>query len=80
MGKAVVSTAVGVEGLPVKDGEHVVLADSAEEFAGSIVRLLRHDEFARALAHKGKGFCAAKLQLGQGGRSLRGRLQKDSGS
>jgi glycosyltransferase involved in cell wall biosynthesis len=40
MGKAVVSTSVGIEGLPVKNGEHVVVADSPEEFAKGVVMLL----------------------------------------
>jgi glycosyltransferase involved in cell wall biosynthesis len=46
MGKAVVSTRIGVEGLPVRDGEHVRLADTPEEFSRAVVALL-HDEAAR---------------------------------
>jgi glycosyltransferase involved in cell wall biosynthesis len=41
MGKAVVSTRVGAEGLPVTDGENVLLADEPEEFASAVIRLLR---------------------------------------
>lgn len=41
MGKAVVSTQVGVEGLPVRDGETVVLADRPEDFASAVARLLK---------------------------------------
>src|SRR6185369_1543567 len=41
MGKAVVSTTVGAEGLPVTDGRHVMLADDPASFAGAVVRLLR---------------------------------------
>ena len=41
MGKAVVSTTVGAEGLPVTDGEHVILADQPETFAAAVVGLLR---------------------------------------
>jgi glycosyltransferase involved in cell wall biosynthesis len=41
MGKGIVSTVVGTEGLPVVDGENVVLADEAEDFADAVVRLLR---------------------------------------
>jgi polysaccharide biosynthesis protein PslH len=41
MGKAVVSTSVGAEGLPVTSGKHVLLADEPRTFARSIVRLLR---------------------------------------
>ena len=41
MAKAVVSTGVGAEGLPVDDGRHLVLADEPNTFARSVVRLLR---------------------------------------
>ena len=48
MGKAVVSTTVGAEGLPVTDGEHVRLADTPAAFARAVVDLLRNrDERAR---------------------------------
>src|SRR6185436_8906609 len=41
MGKAVVSTTVGAEGLPVTSGEHLMLADEPRSFAKRIVCLLR---------------------------------------
>lgn len=56
MGKAVVSTRIGVEGLPVVDGENVVLADSAEELAGAIVELLSDDRRRRAVEGKAREF------------------------
>jgi glycosyltransferase involved in cell wall biosynthesis len=56
MGKAVVTTAVGVEGLPVKNGEHVVVADDAEAFAQAIVKLLKQHELRNALAVSGMEF------------------------
>jgi polysaccharide biosynthesis protein PslH len=49
MGKAVVSTSVGAEGLPVANGEHLVLADSPETFAREIVRLVRDVDQRRRL-------------------------------
>jgi glycosyltransferase involved in cell wall biosynthesis len=53
MGKAVVSTTVGVEGLPVKDGDHVVLADTSANFAEAVIELLlnqKRREFMGSLA------------------------------
>lgn len=41
MGKAVVSTSIGAEGLPVVDGKHIRLADDPVKFAREIVSLLR---------------------------------------
>jgi glycosyltransferase involved in cell wall biosynthesis len=49
MGKAVVSTSVGAEGLPVTGGEHVMVADSPETFAREIVHLLRDIDHRRRL-------------------------------
>jgi sugar transferase (PEP-CTERM/EpsH1 system associated) len=40
MAKAVVSTSVGAEGLPVKSGEHLLLADNPNSFAECTLRLL----------------------------------------
>jgi sugar transferase (PEP-CTERM/EpsH1 system associated) len=41
MGKAIVSTTVGAEGLPVRAGENILLADTPGDFADSVVSLLR---------------------------------------
>ncbi len=41
MGKAIVSTTVGAEGLPVQHDENILLADEPAEFAGQIIRLLK---------------------------------------
>jgi glycosyltransferase involved in cell wall biosynthesis len=39
-GVPVVSTSIGAEGLPARDGEHLLIADDASTFANSICRLL----------------------------------------
>ena len=41
MGKAVVSTTMGAEGLPVRHGENIVLADAPSDFARHVVQLMR---------------------------------------
>ena len=46
MEKPIVSTSIGAEGLPVKDGEEILLADTAESFADAIVGLLRQEDRA----------------------------------
>ena len=52
MEKAVVSTSVGAEGLPVRNDEELILADTPEAFAGSVVRLLQDQELARRLGQR----------------------------
>jgi glycosyltransferase involved in cell wall biosynthesis len=49
MGKAIVSTAVGAEGLPVTDGRDVLIADEPRAFASAVVALLRDVDRRRAL-------------------------------
>jgi glycosyltransferase involved in cell wall biosynthesis len=41
MAKAVVSTTVGAEGLPVTSGRDILLADEPATFADAVVRLIR---------------------------------------
>ncbi|HTT25173.1 MAG TPA: glycosyltransferase family 4 protein [Candidatus Sulfotelmatobacter sp.] len=48
MGKAVVSTSIGAEGLDVTDGRDILIADSPEVFASRLVELLRNEGLRRA--------------------------------
>jgi polysaccharide biosynthesis protein PslH len=43
MAKAVVSTTIGAEGLPVSDGTDIVIADEPAAFADAVVRLIRDE-------------------------------------
>jgi glycosyltransferase involved in cell wall biosynthesis len=49
MAKAVVSTAVGAEGLPVTSGRDIEIADEPARFAHAVVRLMRDTEARRAI-------------------------------
>ncbi len=44
MGKALVSTSIGAEGLTFQNGRDLLLADDASSFAGAILLLLRDDQ------------------------------------
>ena len=46
MEKAIVSTSIGAEGLPVTNGEEIVLADTPESFADAVVKLLKDQNLA----------------------------------
>jgi polysaccharide biosynthesis protein PslH len=50
MGRPVVSTSLGVEGLDVTDGEHFLRADSAEMFSSAILALLTDAAFRLRIA------------------------------
>jgi sugar transferase (PEP-CTERM/EpsH1 system associated) len=49
MAKAVVSTTVGAEGLPVTNGRDIDIADEPSRFAHSVVHLIRDTEARRAI-------------------------------
>jgi glycosyltransferase involved in cell wall biosynthesis len=46
MEKAIVSTSIGAEGLPVEDGKDIYLADTPETFATGLIDLLLNPELA----------------------------------
>jgi len=52
--RPVVSTSLGAEGLPVKDGYHLLLADNAPDFAAAVSRLLNDAELRGALGNAGR--------------------------
>jgi glycosyltransferase involved in cell wall biosynthesis len=52
-GRPVVGTTVGLEGLDVEDGVHVLVADEPESLAAAVTRLLTDDELAVRVAHAG---------------------------
>jgi len=49
MGKAVVSTSIGCEGLKTRQDENIVIADTPELFAGQVIQLLHDPERVRRL-------------------------------
>jgi glycosyltransferase involved in cell wall biosynthesis len=57
--KAVVSTPLGAEGLPVQHGEHLLLAESPERFAQCVIDLLESESLRRTLGATARRFVAA---------------------
>jgi glycosyltransferase involved in cell wall biosynthesis len=49
MGAAVVSTSVGCEGLAAVDGENILIADTVDEFAAAMARVLRDDRLRASI-------------------------------
>lgn len=54
MGKAVVSTAVGCEGLDARDGHNILIRDSAEDFATAVERVLQDSTLRTSLGVSGR--------------------------
>ena len=60
MGKALVSTTVGAEGLPLVPGKHFLQADEPAEFARAVVALLRDPVRRKALGAAGQCLVRAR--------------------
>jgi len=54
MGKAIVSTSVGAEGLALKDGEEIFIADEPTVFADAVTRLLTDASLRRRIGENGR--------------------------
>ena len=61
MGKAVVSTTVGAEGLAIEPGTHALIADEPNAFARAVVRLIRDPERRRRLEAAARALVVEKF-------------------
>lgn len=61
MGPPVVSTTIGVEGLPVEPDTHYVRADTADAFAAAVVRLLGDGPLRQRLSETARAYVEANF-------------------
>jgi len=59
-GLPVVSTTIGAEGLGLVDGEHLLIADSASEFAGAVSRMAADPALRKRLSDGGSALARAE--------------------
>jgi len=62
MEKPIVSTSVGAEGLPLRDGCELMLADTPETFAERVISIITNDSLARELG--GRAAAAVREHFG----------------
>lgn len=62
-GKAVVTTTLGAKGLPVISGTHCMLADTARDFAESIITLFKEEGKRKAIQEEGKQLMATHFDI-----------------
>ncbi len=79
MGKAVVSTSIGAEGLPVVDGRDLLLADSPLTFAKAVVHLLRDATRREAIAAAARDLVVRRYDWSVVARHLEAALQRAAG-
>lgn len=61
-GKAIVSTRIGAEGINVVNGQHLILADSADEFVNAVDKLLNSTSEKNRLQKNAKQFARDHLE------------------
>lgn len=70
-GMPVVSTSKGAEGLAVRHGEHLLIADDPRDFARATVRLLRDTALAEVLGARGRELVQERYTWARQGEVLR---------
>jgi glycosyltransferase involved in cell wall biosynthesis len=60
-GCPIVSTTIGMEGLPAEPGRHFLLADRADEFSAALVRLLSDRALGARISAAARGFVEASF-------------------
>jgi glycosyltransferase involved in cell wall biosynthesis len=76
MGKAVVSTSIGAEGLAVSDGVHCLLADTPAEFASRVAELLTSPEACRRLGENGRRLVCDRYSWDRAAKALESGWQQ----
>ena len=76
MGKAVVSTTVGAEGLTLESGRHFLAADTPHDFATAVIRLLRDPARRQALGDEGRALVEANYSWAMVARQFEEHCEK----
>ena len=78
-GKAVVSTTIGSEGLKLRQGDHLLVADRPQDFADQVLRLLSDHDLRHALGSTGREFVVQNYSWDVVGQRLERAYQCASG-
>jgi glycosyltransferase involved in cell wall biosynthesis len=71
MGKAIVSTSIGCEGIAVKHGENILIADTPEDFANAVSTALESKSLREQLGAAGRTLVERKYSWGVVGGHLK---------
>jgi len=76
MGKAVISTTIGAEGIECKDGIDIAIADAPHDFAGKVIDLCRQPVLVAAMGQEGRNLVCQKYDWNIVGRKLNAIYQE----
>lgn len=76
LGTPVISTAKGAEGLEAEHGAHLLIADTPDEFAAQVIRLLRSAELRQELAYNARRLVTEKYEWSRIGADFRLAIER----
>ena len=56
MGKSIVTTTTGTEGIPTTSGENIIIADSPEDFTTGVIQLITHQDIHLRIGENARKF------------------------
>jgi glycosyltransferase involved in cell wall biosynthesis len=63
LGRIILSTSVGAEGIPIKHGEHAFICDSADEFMETVAFLQQHPEAVEQVSKNARTFAQQNYSI-----------------
>lgn len=79
MAKAVVSTTIGAEGLPVTSGQNIIIADQPAQFSQAVVKLIRDGDARRRLETEARRIVVEKYDWSAVAKDFEQALQRACG-
>ena len=76
VGRPVVSTSLGAEGIPAVDRENIIIADNEEDFARGISNLLNDEALFQKISRNARQLVEEKYAWEKGVEILEGVLEK----
>jgi glycosyltransferase involved in cell wall biosynthesis len=73
-GKAVVGTSLACQGVPARDGENILMGETAGELADATVRLLEDESLRKKIGAAGRATVEERLTWEKMGEELRGKI------
>lgn len=70
LGKTILSTSIGAEGIPYTSNENILIADTKEEFASQIARCLKFENLSKEIGKNAKEFAARHYDLNHTGSKM----------
>lgn len=76
LGRPVISTSLGAEGIPAQDGDNIIISDDPESFAQGVVELMKNKTLFQKIANNARKLVEEKYAWEKGVEVMEGILEK----